>query len=80
MTTWLAGGTIIYKTTYQDNIALACKEAELTEACNVGLSIRSILDEMNVHKTQHHRYTSIIMVLFLWLMHRSQLEGRDMWP
>ena len=47
----LAGGTILYKTKYQDTIALSTTEAEFTAACDAGKSIlyvRSILDEINL--------------------------------
>jgi dUTP pyrophosphatase len=47
----LAGGTILYKTKYQDTISLSTTEAEFTAACDAGkaiLYVRSILDEINV--------------------------------
>lgn len=47
----LAGGTILYKTKFQDCVALSSTEAEFTAACDAGRSIlyvRSILDEINV--------------------------------
>jgi deoxyuridine 5'-triphosphate nucleotidohydrolase len=47
----LAGGTILYKTKYQDTIALSTTEAEFTAACDAGKSIlyvRSILDEIKL--------------------------------
>ena len=46
-----AGGTIFYKTKFQETIALSSTEAEFTAACDAGKSIlyiRSILDEINV--------------------------------
>lgn len=47
----LAGGTIYYKTKYQDTVAHSTTEAEFTAVCEAGkaiLYIRSILDEINV--------------------------------
>jgi hypothetical protein len=47
----LAGGTILYKTKYQDTIALSTTEAEFTAACDAGKSIlyvRSILDQIQL--------------------------------
>ena len=47
----LAGGTILYKTKYQDTIATNTTEAEFTAACDAGKSIlyvRSMLDEINM--------------------------------
>ena len=47
----IAGGTILYKTKYQDTIALSTTEAEFTAACDAGkaiLYVRSILDEINM--------------------------------
>jgi hypothetical protein len=47
----LAGGTIMYKTKYQDTIAQSTTEAEFTAACDAGkaiLYVRSILDEINM--------------------------------
>ena len=47
----LAGGTIFYKTKYQDTIALPSTEAEFAAACEAGKSIlyvRSILNELNL--------------------------------
>jgi deoxyuridine 5'-triphosphate nucleotidohydrolase len=47
----LAGGTILYKTKYQDTIALSTTEAEFAAACDAGkciLYVRSILDEINL--------------------------------
>ena len=47
----LAGGTILYKTKYQDTIAFSSTEAEFTAAVDAGkaiLYIRSILEEIQV--------------------------------
>ena len=47
----LAGGSILYKTKYQDTIALSTTEAEFTAASDAGKSIlyvRSILDQINL--------------------------------
>ena len=47
----IAGGTILYKTKFQNCIALSSTEAEFTAACDAGRSIlyvRSILDEINM--------------------------------
>jgi hypothetical protein len=47
----LAGGTIMYKTKYQDTIAQSMTEAEFTAACDAGkaiLYVCSILDEINM--------------------------------
>ena len=47
----LAGGTILYKTKYQDCIAMSSTEAEFIAACEAGkaiLYIRSILDELKL--------------------------------
>ena len=47
----IAGGCILYKTKYQDTLALSTTEAEFTAACDAGkciLYVRSILDEINV--------------------------------
>lgn len=47
----MSGGTIVYKTKYQDTIALSSTEAEFTAACDVGraiLYVRSILDQINL--------------------------------
>jgi dUTP pyrophosphatase len=47
----LSGGTILYKTKYQDTISLSTTEAEFTAACDAGkaiLYVRSILDEINL--------------------------------
>jgi hypothetical protein len=35
----LAGGTIVYKTKYQDIISLSTTEAEFSAACNAGKAI-----------------------------------------
>lgn len=51
----LAGGTILYKTKFQDTIALSTTEAEFTAACDAGkaiLYVRSILDEINLDQDQ----------------------------
>jgi hypothetical protein len=51
----LSGGTILYKTKYQDTIALSTTEAEFNAACDAGKSIlyvRSILDEINLPQEQ----------------------------
>ena len=45
------GGTIYYKTKFQDTIALSSTEAEFTAACDAGkaiLYVRSILDEIGI--------------------------------
>ena len=47
----LAGGSILYKTKYQDTIALSSTEAEFAAACEAGKSIlyvRSILNEIGI--------------------------------
>ena len=47
----LAGGTILYKTKFQDIVALSSTEAEFIAACDVGknsLYIRSILEDMQL--------------------------------
>ena len=47
----LAGGTISYKTKFQDIIALSSTKAEFIAACNAGkncLYIRSILDDLDI--------------------------------
>ena len=47
----MAGGTIMYKTKYQDIIATSTSEAEFIAACEAGkqiLYIRSILDEIGL--------------------------------
>ena len=49
----LAGGTILYKTRYQDTIALSSTEAEFTAAAEAGkyiLYVRSILDELGIEQ------------------------------
>ena len=51
----LAGGTLLYKTKYQDTISLSTTEAEFTAACDAGkaiLYVRSILDEINLPQDQ----------------------------
>ena len=56
----LAGGSILYKTKYQDTVALSSTEAEFAAACEAGKSIlyvRSILEEINIpqpHATVLH--------------------------
>ena len=55
MVIWLSGGTIIYKTKFQDTIAQSSTEAEFTAACDAGSSmlyLRSILDEINMPQNQ----------------------------
>ena len=47
----LAGGTITYKTKFQDTVALSSTEAEFIAACDAGktcLYIRSILDDLGI--------------------------------
>lgn len=47
----MSGGTLVYKTKYQDTIALSSTEAEFTAACDIGraiLYVRSILDQINL--------------------------------
>ena len=47
----MAGGTIVYKTKFQDTIAMSSTEAEFTAACNARkaiLYVQSILDEINI--------------------------------
>ena len=47
----LAGGTILYKTKFQDTVALSSTEAEFIAACDAGknsLYIRSILEDMKI--------------------------------
>jgi deoxyuridine 5'-triphosphate nucleotidohydrolase len=47
----LAGGTILYKTKYQDTVALSTTEAEFNAACDAGkciLYVQSILDEIGL--------------------------------
>ena len=54
----IANGTILYKTKYQDTVALSSTEAEFAAACEAGKSIlyvRSILNEINIQ--QHHATT-----------------------
>ena len=49
------GGTIFYKTKFQDTIALSSTEAEFTAACDAGkaiLYVRSILDEIGVPQNE----------------------------
>ncbi len=49
------GGTIFYKTKFQDTIALSSTEAEFTAACDAGkaiLYIRSILNEIGVPQNE----------------------------
>ena len=51
----LAGGTLLYKTKFQDCIATSSTEAEFTAACDAGkaiLYVRSILDEINIPQDQ----------------------------
>jgi hypothetical protein len=51
----LAGGTILYKTKYQDTVSLSTTKAEFTAACDAGKSIlyvRSILDEIQLPQEQ----------------------------
>ena len=54
----IANGTILYKTKYQDTVALSSTEAEFAATCEAGKSIlyvRSILNEINIQ--QHHAMT-----------------------
>lgn len=54
----LGGGTVLYKTRFQDTIALSSTEAEFTAAAEAGkfiLHVRSILHELGVE--QHHATT-----------------------
>ena len=54
----IANGAILYKTKYQETVALSSTEAEFAAACEAGKSIlyvRSILDEINV--AQHEATT-----------------------
>ncbi len=49
----LAGGTILYKTKFQETIAMSSTEAEFAAACDAGKSIlyvRSILDEIGIEQ------------------------------
>ena len=51
MIIWIAGGTVVYNTKYQDTISLSSTEAKFTAACDAGraiLYVRSILDELNM--------------------------------
>ena len=51
----IAGGTVLYKTKYQDTIATSSTEAEFTAACKAGKSIlyvRSILDEIGLSQDE----------------------------
>ena len=51
----LAGGTILYKTKFQDCVAMSSTEAEFTAACDAGkeiLYVRSILDEIDMEQEQ----------------------------
>ena len=60
-----AGGTIYYKTKFQDTIAISSTKAEFTAACDAAkaiLYIRSILDEIMYHKMRQPHSLSIIMV------------------
>jgi dUTP pyrophosphatase len=57
----LAGGTILYKSKFQDTIAMSSTEAEFSAACDAAKSIlyvRSILEELNV--SQQHATTLFI--------------------
>ena len=57
----LAGGTVLYKTKFQDTIAMSSTEAEFSAACEAAKSIlyiRSILDELGVQ--QYHATTLFI--------------------
>ena len=50
-----AGGTIYFKTKFQNTIAMSSTEAEFTAACNAAkaiLYIRSILDEINIQQDE----------------------------
>ena len=50
-----AGGTIYFKTKFQDTIAMSSTEAEFTAACDAAkaiLYIRSILDEINISQDE----------------------------
>ena len=49
----LAGGCILYKTQFQEVVALSSTEAEFIAACEAGknsLYIRSILDDLGIHQ------------------------------
>ena len=51
----LAGGTILYKTTFQDIVALSSTEAECIAACDAGknsLYIRSIMEDIGLEQTE----------------------------
>ena len=51
----IAGGTVFYKTKYQDTVALSSTEAEFTAAAEAGkyiLYVRSILDEIGVPQNE----------------------------
>ena len=51
----LAGGTVAYKTKFQDIIALSSTEAEFIAACDAGkncLYIRSILEDLGIPQDQ----------------------------
>ena len=51
----LAGGKILYKTTFQDIIALSSTEAEFIAACDAGknfLCIRSILEDIGLEQSE----------------------------
>ena len=51
----LAGGTILYKTTFQAIVALSSTEAEFIAACEAGkhsLYIRSILEDVGLEQTE----------------------------
>ena len=51
----LAGGAILYKTKFQDVVALSSTEAEFIAACDAGkncLYIRSILEDMNIPQNE----------------------------
>ena len=50
----LAGGTIFYKSKFQETVATSACEAKFTAACEVAKSIcyvRSILDKINISQT-----------------------------
>ena len=73
----LAGGVLLYKTKYQDTIALSSTEAEFAAACDAGkciLYIRSILDEINM--PQEHATTLFIDNNGALLMGNSQKPTR----
>jgi dUTP pyrophosphatase len=57
----LAGGSILYKSKFQDTVAMSSTEAEFSAACDAAKSIlyvRSILEELEV--SQHHATTLFI--------------------